>query len=29
MKFEKLDLKRHDLNKVSKLIYETELVVFR
>ena len=29
MKFEKLDLKRHDLNKVSKLIYETELEVFR
>ncbi|MGA2676453.1 MAG: GNAT family N-acetyltransferase [Methanobacterium sp.] len=29
MKFEKLDLKRHDLNKVSKLIYETELGVFR
>lgn len=29
MKFEKLDLKCHDLNKVSKLIYETELGVFR
>ncbi len=29
MKFEKLDLKRHNLNKVSKLIYETELEVFR
>lgn len=29
MKFEKLDLKRHDLNKVSKLIYETELGVFQ
>jgi ribosomal protein S18 acetylase RimI-like enzyme len=29
MKFEKLDITRHDLDKVSELIYETELAVFR
>jgi ribosomal protein S18 acetylase RimI-like enzyme len=29
MKFEKLDITRHDLKKVSELIYETELAIFR
>ncbi len=29
MKFEKLDLTRHDIDKVSELIYETELELFR
>lgn len=29
MKFEKLDITRHDIDKVSKLIYETELSVFK
>ena len=29
MKFVELDPSKHDLNKVSKLIYETELSVFR
>lgn len=29
MKFVELDTAKHDLNKVSKLIYETELSVFR
>ncbi len=29
MKFVKLDISRHDLNKVSELIYETELSIFR
>ncbi len=29
MKFLKLDISKHDLNKVSELIYETELSVFR
>lgn len=29
MKFVKLDISKHDLNKVSELIYETELSIFR
>lgn len=29
MKFEPLNVKQHDLGKVSKLIYETELEIFR
>lgn len=29
MKFEKLDITSHDLKKVSELIYETELAIFR
>lgn len=29
MKFEPLNLKQHDLDKVSELIYETELKIFR
>ena len=29
MKFVKLDINKHDVNKVSKLIYETELAIFR
>jgi ribosomal protein S18 acetylase RimI-like enzyme len=29
MKFVKFDINKHDLNKVSKLIYETELDIFR
>ena len=29
MKFEKLDINKHDLDKVSKWIYETELSIFR
>lgn len=29
MKFEPLNIKQHDLAKVSKLIYETELEIFR
>jgi len=29
MKFVKFNINKHDLNKVSKLIYETELEVFR
>ena len=29
MKFVKLDTNKHDLNKVSKLIYETELTIFK
>lgn len=29
MKFEPLDIEKHNLRKVSELIYETELVIFR
>ena len=29
MKFVKLDTNKHDLNKVSELIYETELTIFK
>ncbi len=29
MKFVKFDISRHDLNRVSELIYETELSIFR
>lgn len=29
MKFEQLNIEQHDLGKVSKLIYETELAIFR
>lgn len=29
MKFEPLNIEQHDLGKVSELIYETELVIFR
>lgn len=29
MKFKKLDINKHDIDKVSKLIYETELAIFR
>lgn len=29
MKFVKLDINKHDLNKISELIYETELTIFK